>query len=895
MASKADSLGSLTQLVENSRRMNTNVISAHRPHIERGLDQIESHSRLLLARIGGKDEGYTAKTQLFLAKGGVDADELSGRVQDTRMDVAFESLPILPKMDVEGFLRHEHEQSIIDAIEVSTLDTHSIAEEYMESVMQSEWNDYKTALLTQENNLSRPDTRLMTTSGLGVSSVRPRTEESLLFASMANTTTANNGGNGLASGTNLRTARYLRVIKDMNQSRLAKETFAVVNAMETAVVGLGTQQQWQQITEAWRVLASVIGEKDAQNGQFKRGPLLQGQYLRAYNDTQGPGRAELYRKFIQGAQDHLEVQFYEYMMKQIQNQPQRAQLGGVPSAISTVRGFINLTLWSNNELVNPNIELMKGDAIWAIVYLLFRSGKFADVRDYVTTYRSSFDAIEPTFQDYLFAYLDNGRQLPKVQQDRLHAEFNQRLRHARETTDPYKFALYKIMGRCELRKKTIQEVVHTIEDYIWLQFMLLSNEQDAQGLSSERYTLVELQEALVKFGPEHFNQRGSNPLHYLQVLLLTGQFERAISYLYELEDYYCEAVHFAIAMAYYGVIRVADHKATYERPVLSIQKDAKGNKVPCLDYSKLIYQYSHCFRDSASDAFQYLCLMCFFGENTPTGQFYMRTCHKWLTELILESKDYETLLGVPQNDGTIAAGCMQQAISLLNFSTVKELTQTVTTRAAETCEHNGQFLDAVKLYNIAEDYDRVYHILIQQLGHRLIEQRQRARRGLDEPPADDLVSQAQNIRTHYERFSHIITRVSEEHRITLGILIQLYDFFMMCNKERYEDALQLMEQLNLVPLQADTPNVIYYCERLKYADDAIARNLPELLLATMDAVYQVYKQLRDSPYTDHSRQKKMMEQRGKARSLMVFAGMMQIRTSSDIYAQLNKLDVLMGQ
>jgi hypothetical protein len=39
----------------------------------------------------------------------------------------------------------------------------------------------------------------------------------------------------------------------------------------------------------------------------------------------------------------------------------------------------------------------------------------------------------------------------------------------------------------------------------------------------------------------------------------------------------------------------------------------------------------------------------------------------------------------------------------------------------------------------------------------------------------------------------------------------------------------------------------------------------------------------------------MMEQRGKARSLMVFAGMMQIRTSSDIYAQLNKLDVLMGQ
>mgnify|MGYP001547166344 CR=1 FL=1 len=53
---------------------------------------------------------------------------------------------------------------------------------------------------------------------------------------------------------------------------------------------------------------------------------------------------------------------------------------------------------------------MKGDALWATVYLLFRSGKFAEVREYIVANRSSFDAIEPTFQEYLFAYLDNKRQ-----------------------------------------------------------------------------------------------------------------------------------------------------------------------------------------------------------------------------------------------------------------------------------------------------------------------------------------------------------------------------------------------------------------------------------------------------------------------------------------------------
>jgi nuclear pore complex protein Nup93 len=38
----------------------------------------------------------------------------------------------------------------------------------------------------------------------------------------------------------------------------------------------------------------------------------------------------------------------------------------------------------------------------------------------------------------------------------------------------------------------------------------------------------------------------------------------------------------------------------------------------------------------------------------------------------------------------------------------------------------------------------------------------------------------------------------------------------------------------------------------------------------------------------------MAQLRAKARSLMVFAGMNQYRTPADVYAQLNRLDVLMG-
>ncbi|RKP05933.1 Nup93/Nic96-domain-containing protein [Thamnocephalis sphaerospora] len=868
--SGSDATESLNQILEQALRLKNHVLPPSRPHIDRGLEQIESQSRQLLTRATGEEDVFGAKTQLFLAKGGVDADELSGRVQDTRMDVAFESLHVLPDIDVEGFLRHEHEQSIVDTIDEGSLQTATSFEEYAEAVMQHEWNEYKKRVYRQCSQ----------NANIHYDCV----QEPAAFASMI--TRPVNAGPAM----NTRTARYLTVVKNLNDSRLAKGTYAVINAFEEATLAMGTQPQWQQVAECWRVLASVLGEKDARKGEFKRGPLLQGQYLRAYNDTQGPARAGLYRQFIAGAQSHLESQFLLYMDKQIHGNLREANLGGVPSAINTVRAFLNLPLWRNSMLGNPNIEVIQGAPIWATTYLLLRSGKFADARDYVLGHRSLFDAVEPTFQEYLCAYLDNDRRLPKILQDRLHAEFNQRLRHARETTDPYKFALYKIIGRCELRKKTIQEVVHTIEDYLWLQFMLLSDEQEANVLATEKYTLAELQSILLKFGPEHFNQRGSNPLHYLQVLLLTGQFERAISYLYELDDFYSEAVHFAIAMAYYGVIRHHANHSTVR--LVSTQKDAGGVTLSSLDYAKVIYQYAHHFRDSAEDAFHYLSLLC-FDESTPAGKTYTNICHSWMRELILESKDYEPLLGSPQNDGTIAPGCMQRYMSLVGFASTKAFTSAVTIKAAEACDANGQFLDAVKLFNIGEEYDRVYRILIHQLGNRLATHRQRARQGLREP-ADELVSQAQNIQAHYERFSHILSKVSPEHQTTLRTLIRLYSFFVDCSNERYEEALLLMEEQRLLPLQGDLPAILQRCEELNDLDDAIVRNLPELILATMDAIYQVYKRLKDSPYTDIGRQNKMAQLRAKGRALMVFAGMNQYRTPTDVYAQLNKLDVLMG-
>ena len=117
------------------------------------------------------------------------------------------------------------------------------------------------------------------------------------------------------------------------------------------------------------------------------------------------------------------------------------------------------------------------------------------------------------------------------------------------------------------------------------QLILIRETNEFEEAINEQYTLRDLQNMLINFGPNHFNPKGNNPIHYVQVLLLSAQFERvryftrvslsifdscvmrvspllqftrqAVDYLYSSQQYNIEAVHIAIALAYYGVLRIS--------------------------------------------------------------------------------------------------------------------------------------------------------------------------------------------------------------------------------------------------------------------------------------------------------------------------------------------------
>lgn len=116
--------------------------------------------------------------------------------------------------------------------------------------------------------------------------------------------------------------------------------------------------------------------------------------------------------------------------------------------------------------------------------------------------------------------------LPKLLRDRFLSEYNQRIRYLASSSDPYKHALYKLIGRVEINRRNVPGVTQTTEDWLWFQLSLVRETEGAGEAPHEKFGLRDLAKVLVKFGEGHFDPKGNKPMLYFQVLLLCGQFER---------------------------------------------------------------------------------------------------------------------------------------------------------------------------------------------------------------------------------------------------------------------------------------------------------------------------------------------------------------------------------
>lgn len=353
--------------------------------------------------------------------------------------------------------------------------------------------------------------------------------------------------------------KYADKVQSLNKARLQRyhsrdqrnqTPFPLLSDFQSVENQPGGDSQ-KQLIDAYSALIQIAGEGRAKERQFAD------DYL---GETPNSAKVMKIRKrIIDGSRRSLEQAFYSQLESLIAKNPKEAQLGGVPTAINKVKAYVKIRN-ARKDLVPDGYFLFQsnGDFVWPLLFFCLRCGLVKEAADYVTDNAVHFRTFDRNIITYLTTYASSpDRRLDRKVQSLCNNIYSS-LSKA-DAIDPYRVACYKIIGRCDLTKRSLDNVSHGVEDWIWLQFSLAREVNRAEENAGEVFGLEEVRETIREIGQRHFAKEadglgGYGTFFYLQVL--GGMFEQAVSYLYSYS--YVAAVHFAIALDYYGLLRVSD-------------------------------------------------------------------------------------------------------------------------------------------------------------------------------------------------------------------------------------------------------------------------------------------------------------------------------------------------
>jgi len=140
---------------------------------------------------------------------------------------------------------------------------------------------------------------------------------------------------------------------------------------------------------------------------------------------------------------------------------------------------------------------------------------------------------------------------------------------------------------------------------------------------------------------------------------------------------------------------------------------------------------------------------------------------------------------------------------------------------------------------------------------------------------------------------------------TIGVfylLLDLMTFFDYYHSKLYNDALDTIVRLNILPFR--NVDIKLKINQFAQLSEEIRRNIPEILIATMNILYHQYKEARANAsqpiskfglINENSNEEKLCNEiRQKGKTLITYAGMVNYRMPGDTSAKLVQLEVLMN-
>ncbi|EXJ58762.1 hypothetical protein A1O7_06192 [Cladophialophora yegresii CBS 114405] len=623
---------------------------------------------------------------------------------------------------------------------------------------------------------------------------------------------------------------FIEKVAELSNARVKHEAYPLLRRFaETEEQNKADSPR--QLVDAYQALCEITKEGSAE--------LKERQFADAYLDDSSstPAMLKLKKQVLDGSRTYLERAFFREIKTKVEQNPREAALGGQPTVTNIVRAYIRLRV-IRRDLAPDGTELQQlngenGDYCWVLIFYLLRCGFVQEAADYVQN-DPAFQSIERRFVSYLTAYAkDRDRRLGRKLQDMIDNEYQNRTKASpKNQVDPYRIACYKVIGRCDIGSRHLDVVGQGVEDWLWLQFNLARETERLEEISGEVFGLDQICETVTEIGQKHFQKsqvEGSNGYGtFFLMQVLAGMFEQAVDYLHSFNA--LSAVHFAIALSYYGLLRVSDFSvAGNELLTFSTTQQPMINFVPLVAY------HTGTFRTALpASAVDYLSLICLNSDLQPPsfGQVHTNACHECLRELCLETREFAKLLGDIRSDGTRLPGAIELRAKLIHLDSREEFLSSITRQSAAIADQRGQIADAVLLYHLCEDYDNVISVLNRALADAVTMDLGQAAMQLQplkprnsngkspgssiteggEPQSSLSLTQstssplelAKRMVDLYNQNAAYFNKISSSNREIVAALLRLLVIrgHMEANPPRYMTALEELNELGLFPLQA---------------------------------------------------------------------------------------------
>lgn len=323
--------------------------------------------------------------------------------------------------------------------------------------------------------------------------------------------------------------------------------------------------------------------------------------------------------------------------------------------------------------------------------------------------------------------------------------------------------------------------------------------------------------------------------------------------------------------------------------------------------------YTRDFRSaSASTAVEYLCLIC-LNADLPgeAGKSQTTLCHNALRELVLETRDFSTLLGDIRSDGTIIRGTIENRLPLIKLSSHDDFLRAVTRQAAAIADDNGRTPDAVLLYHLAEDFNKVVSIATRALSEAVtieigadplklqplkprantIAERMKAietEGSMSLMSIDDPLDLLMAFETLYRLTPIYRGKLSAEVELTAAVMIKIALAKKSVEEGQWAEALDNIAETGLLPLHTQGEINLIRQSAIAFGQlpPVIATTIGPLLMWTITCCGKQRERLRESRFEAGNNDSLSKDLKQRAHDCMVFAGLVKYKLTARVYEAL---------